>query len=465
MREKFSRLTKTDQSLTVILVISVLLRVAAVFYIGDTVEVLPGTYDQISYHNLATRVINGHGFTFGERWWPITAANAPTAHWSYLYTFYLATSYTLFGQHPLVARLIQAVVVGTLQPTLVYLLGRRIFGELAGLITAGLTCIYVYFIYYAATLMTEPFYITAILGALYLSIRMVDHATGPDSQYTWKSSAVLGVKLGLTLGVVVLFRQLFMLMVPFIFLWIWWAARDRGGRKTLPTLLLSGALIAAMVTPLSIYNYTRFDRFVLLNTNAGYAFFWGNHPVYGTHFEPILPPEMGSYQSLIPPELRHLDEAALDQALLKRGISFITQDPIRYVQLSLSRIPAYFMFWPSPKSSLISNISRVASFGLFLPFMVYGLILTLLNKHQDGLLTAGSTQALPPAKASKIKFSSPLFLIYTFLFIYTGIHILTWALIRYRLPVDAVLLMFAGLALVDLIQRLRKPDWFTKNNL
>jgi hypothetical protein len=37
---------------------------------------------------------------------------------------------------------------------------------------------------------------------------------------------------------------------------------------------------------------------------------------------------------------------------------------------------------------------------------------------------------------------------------YSGAHILTWTLIRYRLPVDAVLIPFAGLALLDVFQRL-----------
>jgi hypothetical protein len=40
-----------------------------------------------------------------------------------------------------------------------------------------------------------------------------------------------------------------------------------------------------------------------------------------------------------------------------------------------------------------------------------------------------------------------------FALMYTFIHLLSWSLIRYRLPVDAVLLVFAGLAVVDLFQR------------
>ena len=55
-----------------ILLISVLLRFGAAFYLGDKVVDLPGTYDQISYHTLAVRVLTGHGFSFATVWWPIT---------------------------------------------------------------------------------------------------------------------------------------------------------------------------------------------------------------------------------------------------------------------------------------------------------------------------------------------------------------------------------------------------------
>jgi len=37
--------------------------------------------------------------------------------------------------------------------------------------------------------------------------------------------------------------------------------------------------------------------------------------------------------------------------------------------------------------------------------------------------------------------------------VYSVIHVLTWALIRYRLPVDAMLVIFAGYALVHLYHR------------
>jgi len=173
---------------------------------------------------------------------------------------------------------------------------------------------------------------------------------------------------------------------------------------------------------------------VLLNTNAGYAFYLGNHPIYGTHFVPILE----DYTALIPQDLplNEMDEAALDQEFLKRGIGFVTDDPGRYVLLSLSRIPTYFMFWPTADSGLMSNLARVGSFGLMLPLMLYGLFLALRRQWGWSLLR------------------QPLFLLLLFCLIYSAVHILIWALIRYRLPVDAVLLIFAGLGVVDLVGRL-----------
>jgi 4-amino-4-deoxy-L-arabinose transferase-like glycosyltransferase len=470
MRKRLSWLPHNNQILSAILIVSVLLRLVAALYLGDSVEILPGTYDQVSYHNLALRVLSGHGFTFGELWWPITAANAPTAHWSYFYTFYLVIVYALFGPHPLAARLIQALIVGLLQSLLVYLIARRVFGQLVGLVAAALTAVYVYFIYYTATLMTEPFYITAILAGLFFSIRIVDHLTGPLSSYHNRTSFTLASGLGLTLGIAVLLRQLFLLIIPFLFLWIWWASLRRTARSPIPALLLSSILIVALILPFTIYNYARFQRFVLLNTNAGYAFFWANNPIYGTHFQPILPPEMGTYQSLIPPELHHLDEAALDQALLKRGLQFVLDDPVRYLRLSLSRVPAYFMFWPSPDSSTISNISRVSSFALFLPFMLYGLFLVLFrgsrNNDRRDLTTEASSPAfqssiLPSSNSYAFNITSPILLLVLFALIYTTIHLLSWALIRYRLPVDAVLLIFAAVALVDIAQRLGVARWVT----
>jgi 4-amino-4-deoxy-L-arabinose transferase-like glycosyltransferase len=428
----------TTTILVGIVIVSVILRFAAVFYLGDRVESLPGVSDQISYHTLAQRLLGGYGFTFGEGWWPMTQAGAPTSHWSFIYTFYLAGLYSITGVKPLLARLVQAILVGMLHPLLAFWIGRRVFNQPAGLVAAAFTAVYTYFIYYTATLMTEPFYILAIMAGLLFCLMYIEGETSAarNPRRDW----LLAGLLGLALGVAVLLRQLFLLLIPFLLVWAWWARRKKTGKSPFWPLLLSLGIVIIMILPFTICNYTRFNRFVLLNTNAGYAFYFGNHPIYGTRFIPILDESTGGYSALIPKELHQMDEASLDQELLKRGIQFVVDDPGRYLLLSLSRAPVYFQFWPSQDSGLLSNLARVSSFGLLWPLMLYGFIFSFIRRPWtvSGLVAA------------------PAFLLQMFVFIYTMIHLLTWALIRYRLPVDAVLIIFAGAAVIDLANRLSR---------
>lgn len=426
-----------------IIAVAILLRAGAALYLGDKVVELPGTFDQISYDALAQRVLDGHGFSFGTSWWPATRAGEPTAHWSYLYTLYLVAVYGLAGYHPLVARLIQAALAGLLMPWLVYRLGRRHFSPGVGLVAAALMAVYTYFVYYAATLMTETFYITGILWTLDVAGQL-----GQAPQLQDSKSKIQPVLLGLALAVTVLLRQVFLVFVPLLFLWLLWRSyRNRaegadaqpasaGARRYPwlgPVLRMTGALVVAglilvlSIIPWTVRNYRAFGSLVLLNTNAGYAFFWANHPIHGYNFIAILPASGPSYQALIPEELRPLNEAELDRALLTRGLAFIQEDPVRYLILSASRIKDYFKFWPSADSGMVSNVARVSSFGLFLPVMLVG-----LWRGRRGAPRAAS-------------------LLYLFMLAYTLVHLLSWALIRYRLPVDAVLIVFAGVALRDLL--------------
>jgi 4-amino-4-deoxy-L-arabinose transferase-like glycosyltransferase len=414
--------------------IAILLRLLSAFYLGNKVVELPGIFDQISYDSLARRVLEGFGFTFAENHWPLTRAGEPTAHWSYLYTVYLVLVYAIFDSQPIMARILQAILVGWLHTYIIYRIGEKVFSRSIGLISAAITALYIYFFYYAGALMTEPYYIIAILFSLFITMLIADNGNH-------RQEIKLGIFLGISLGITVLFRQVFLLFFPFLFTWMWIARFRRNlGLPIVPTII-SLSIVVLCIIPISIYNQARFGRFVLLNTNSGYAFYWGNHPIYGTHFIPILPAEMGTYLDLVPEDIRHLDEAALDQELLKRGIQFVLDDPKRYTLLSFSRIPAYFMFWPSPDSGLISNISRVGSFGIMLPFMLYGLFLSIREKRVE--------------KGNRLLalFTSPEGLLLIFAVVYTVIHLLTWALIRYRLPVDAVLIPFAALGIQDLYSR------------
>ena len=427
--------------LIVIILVSVVLRLAAALYMGNHVTDLPGTYDQISYDSLARRVITGYGFSFDQAWWPATAANTPTSHWSFLYTIYLAIVYDVFGFTPLAARIIQAILAGILMPLLLFRLGNRAFGAVIGLVAAGISAIYIYFFYYSASLMTETFFILGILWSLDIAIGIRD--TNNPRLIQW-------VLLGIAMTITTLLRQTFLPIILLIGAWLWYAAS--GFRmKIVKGFSLSLLIVLLGIVPWTIRNYLNFHQFVLLNTNAGYAFYWANHPIFGTRFTNELPPGV-TWSSLLPQELIGMDEASLEKALLSRAIQTIKNDPGRYILLSISRIKEQFWFWPSPRSTLLSNVSRTGSFGLFLPFMCYGVCLVLFRPKKFIFYKEISMDGRTSLSAW---LKSPIALWLFFFCLYTIIHLASWAAVRYRLPTDAVMIIFAAVGVVELFELLR----------
>lgn len=395
-----------NRRLAAVVVLAIAVRVVVALYLGDRVEAVSGAADQVSYDALAVRVLDGHGFSFAQPWYPFTPAGEPTAHWSYLYTLYLAAVYALAGHHPLVARLVQALLSGA-GCWLICRIGRKLFDERVGLAAAGLTAAYAYFIFFNAALMTQTFYILALLAALSTALDLADR----PARAAW-------LRLGAFLGIGALLRQTLLLYAPFLFAWIAWASRENVRWRD---ALAAIAVLALCVLPWTFYNYRTFGDFLLLNSNGGFFLYSSNHPSQGTSFDP-------TYAAPLPEHLRALPEPAIDRALYREAIGFIVAEPGRFLRLTFSRVPHYFWLLPSGRSSLASNLARLFSFTLVLPFMIWGIVLSRRRWRS----------CLP---------------LYLYVAVDTALHLTSWAAPRYRLPSDAVLMVFAGLALADIAGR------------
>ncbi|MBN2389385.1 MAG: glycosyltransferase family 39 protein [Anaerolineae bacterium] len=405
-----------------ILIFSVITRLGLALHYGNWV---PTEHDDYSYSSLGLRLATGHGYTFDRNWYPFTPAETPTAHWSFLYTVIIAAIYALVGFQPVAVRLVTAVLGGILLPWMTARLTRHLFPNrswlplIAALITAG----YAFFILYAAQIMTETFYIITLLWSFERALKLSeDFAAG---QSGWSAALGLGVSLGLT----ALFRQAVLPWVPVLFLWLLWRAWHANARifirLHLPSLVLAGLVLLAFILPWTYRNYRVYGDFLLLNSNTGYAMYSAQHPMHGTSFQAFeaapLPGELWGQLST---------EAEWDSALLRRGIAFVLADPVRYLRLSLSRVADYFEFWPTD-TSLLNNAGRLLSFTLYLPFMLYGFYLGA-KVHYAPVLSC---------------LARPTTLLFLFMVFYSLLHIFTWAMPRYRLPVDAVAMPFVALAL------------------
>ncbi len=415
-----------------ILVVSVLLRVGIALYLGNVVDAPRLLTDQRSYHALGQRLLAGHGFSFDRGWYPFTRADTPTAHWSFLYSLIVAGIYAVFGAQPLAVRLVQAVVGGVLLPYAVYRLARRVFPPCvrreqaeqrdlgtaaAPLAAAAMAAGYGYFALYAATLMTETLFITVVVWSLDMALGLTELLRqGRDP------TPALGFQLGLSMSLGTLLRQSLLPWVPVVLLYLLWSGW-RAGRlgKMVRVVVLVAVMLVASIAPWTLRNYRVYDEFLLLNSNTGYAMYSAQHPMHGTTFREFD-------AAPLPEDLAWGNEAAMDGQLMRLGIGFVFDEPGRYLMLSLSRVRAFFEFWPSSDTPLLHSIGRVGSYGLALPLMVYGLFQVARN--------------------AELRQRSQLLIL--FAAFYTLLHVMTWAMVRYRLPVDAIAMPWAGLGVIQL---------------
>ena len=409
--------------LLIILLIAAVLRIALAIYLGQAVEPISPAYDQIFFDDVARRLLEGKGFSYTRPPWPFIQPGEPTAFISYLYTSFIAGVYWVFGANPLVLRVIQALIC-SLMPWQVYQFVKKlgdirpnweenrtsILALIAALITAG----YAYFVFFSATLMTEGFYLMTVTWSILLTLDL-------RRRPTLKKWALWG--LAVTLAT--LLRQVFMLIAVFLFLYVLW---HNWRQVKVSHVLVAGVIAASLILPWTVRNYLVFDRFLLLNSQGGQTFWNTNHPALGTNFE-------GSPMFPIPTDLEHLNEAELDNALLRRGWQNVVADPGRFFLLSFDRFLEHFRFWSIPTSTPLNNIARLVSYTILLPFMVTGLVMSFKEWRRWLLL-------------------------YLFILAYTGIHIISWPGPRYRLPVDVLLVIFAALPLASILTHLF-PKIFT----
>ena len=398
-----------NKRLVTILLVALLLRVAAAVALGDEIKGLSGAFDEVTYSMLGNRLATGHGLTFPEDWYPWIKADAPQSYFSFAMSGCLAAVYFVFGYHPLIARLLMALA-STAVVAMVYVVGRRFFNEKIAMIGAAVAAVHAYLIYYGAALVTETPFTLALLISFYYADRLREE---PEPR--------LWLAMAAALAAAVQFRMAVVFFVPLLALWILAYQRRRQWLWAATPV----AAIAITVLPFTIWNYNTWGQPLALQAQFGHVFWNGNHPGHEGDFHP--------YQVFeIPADVLALDnDAQITNRLLEMGVENIKADPVHFLQLTLTRLRELFVFWPTEGSTLPANTLRVLSFGLLAPFSFAGIVLCMTQWRR-----------LAP--------------IYLFAACHVGIHALTWAMVRYRVPLDPFLILFASYALVRLLDMRRR---------
>jgi len=220
--------------------------------------------DPVWYHGVANRLADGLGFTSP----PGTGAavGAPTAFHPPLFPLVLAAGSELgldsFRQHQAIGCLLGALTVGGIG-----LLARRVAGETAGIVAAGMAAVYLPLIADSSTLFSEALYGLTIVGVLIAALRLLERATVARAAMLGAAVALAALTRGEGLALILLALVLC----------------ARGGRGAVARSAAALGACAVLLAPWIVHASAAMDRPVLLSTNVGSALTGANCPsTYGS---------------------------------------------------------------------------------------------------------------------------------------------------------------------------------------
>jgi 4-amino-4-deoxy-L-arabinose transferase-like glycosyltransferase len=232
--------------------------------------------DAEAYARIAESLFRDGGFD--ARPPGVDAEVQPSSAYSPGLPLLVAGLYELTGGVHLTFALIVLALLGAAAVPLVFLLGRRFAGPVAGLIGAGVLAVYPALLDYQGLLLTEP--LAAFLLSLALALVLIRPEDGEVPAEAPRRRGVpwrwLGA--GAAFGLLVLVRPEYLpiaLGLPLL-----WLAREalrgrvRGALFPVAASLLATCLVIA---PWTIRNAIELDRFVPVSTGGGKALFIGSY--------------------------------------------------------------------------------------------------------------------------------------------------------------------------------------------
>ncbi|MFN8017786.1 MAG: acyltransferase [Acidimicrobiales bacterium] len=224
----------------------------------------PGNGDPFYYHAQANMLADRVGFGEPIQW--LTQGRfVPSAIHPPLFTIWLSLA-SWVGARGYLSHKVMAAFAGVAVVVVAALLARRLAGDRAGVIAAGLVALYPNLWIIDGTLWPEGLYTALVGGALVLAYRWRDRPT------LWGAAAV-----GAAVGGAILTRGEAILLLPALCVPLAIAGRKVATRWWLHGLVMCG-VAAALVAPWTLRNLLRFEKVVPVSTNSEEVLFYANCP-------------------------------------------------------------------------------------------------------------------------------------------------------------------------------------------
>jgi hypothetical protein len=336
-------------------------------------------------------------------------------------------------------RLVQ-VLVSTATVVLLYRVAREFFDRRAAVAAAAVIAFYPNLVAYSHLLWTETLFMFLVLWGLLLAIRT-----------SGSRSAATAVGCGLVLGVSALTRQIGLVVVVVVAVWVILdvMTNHQGIRMTWPSpterrefggaARLSAAIVIAAaltVLPWTARNFVQHGEVVLISASGGVGL------LFGATDDP-----MGEIRAMNDPDLR-FDGLKRDRRCGERAREIIAADPAGWVARCLTHnIPS--LFQPVFDGLITHLLAPNKGYGVLPAWLVRTLLILLLAAYAVLAVTAIAGAWLAGERR------------YTLLFVglmvaYLAAHTTILGVTRHRLPLEILAAVFAGFTLTRTWAELRR---------
>jgi 4-amino-4-deoxy-L-arabinose transferase-like glycosyltransferase len=377
--------------LTLVTIAGALLRiVVAQMFLGGLSRGYEG--DESGYMDLAVHVAQGLGFT--------DKSGSPTSYIGPGLPFVLLLPISVFGSDMLTIRLFMCFIESLLVPAC-YLLGKSMSGSRTiGLIAAATAVVFPTWIIPSGAILTD---ITATIATTLLVCMLIE--SHRRESLLWATGA------GILWGSSILIRAVSLSYAPAIILWL--VIVSRGWRRRLGAIAAVVISAGCILAPWTIRNTRVHGTFVPVSTQGGFELYKSNNP----EATGILAKDHAHFSEVLGHRYPNQSEAARNQLFQADAVRFILENPYRFAELCLVRLLQLWKLY-SPRVPLTNSLAVIASFGLALPFFFIQ------------ALRCGSHRG-------------PEMLVLSVIICHTAVHAIYGSLVRYRLPLEPMIVVMA----------------------
>ena len=375
-----------------ICVFGLILRLGYVFFTG-TEPIFP---DEYRFLEEAESILAGTGLQ----------ANGRYGHDMPLTALLIAGVLFISGGSDLAVK----IFFGFLSTTTIFLVGRLSFvlskNNCSAMLAAGICAVYPFFIFYSSLILSETIFL--FFFVLFLCLLFDEDSSG--------------VRQGISAGLMHLTKPIFFYFFPVI--WLWQYFFQKIPARRIVTIAL---VMGIVVSPWLVRNYFIFDSVVINTASSGHILWEGNNPWNNTGGVSGTFQDSDSWLKVVPDGLTELEE---DQWKKNQAITFVTGNPVVFMENGIRKFLRLWSLWPNSvdHQSWIYKAISLLSFGPILLFSLIG-VWVLEKNRRDIALMVGLVGYI------------------------TLLHVVTLGSIRYRLPLEPIMIVIASMTLINLYKR------------